>query len=258
MNERLTNYLKGESKDELAPPEPEGNRFEELQEPMERILESIRPHIERGEYRVLIGDDASGRIPTHILSRVIKSAYDKRGFPHPLTLYFAGNRGAQPDTERTEIAQRFSPHLDALAGDKSARALFITDIIASGATLANVTPILKDKNVSFDIAAIGHLRRHDGNASSVDELEERFGGSVYFGMEEMPTSVFSNRRVSGVAKKTGSTLAMPSVGQEFAWTPWDAREGPITQEQINEARRDGTELARRLYESFEKGSEEQS
>src|SRR3989344_9337060 len=62
-----------------------------LEDPLANILEKLRPELERGEYRLIIGDDASGRIPTRIVGEVIKKLSEERGFPRPLVRFIAGS-----------------------------------------------------------------------------------------------------------------------------------------------------------------------
>ena len=64
----------------------------DLEEPIKRILKDILPNIERGDYQLIVGDDASGRIPTLIIDRFIKKVYKKMGFDTPQTIFFAGSR----------------------------------------------------------------------------------------------------------------------------------------------------------------------
>ncbi|MBI5420722.1 MAG: hypothetical protein HZA35_00180 [Parcubacteria group bacterium] len=47
----------------------------ELEEPIQRLLDQLRPHLEKNEYRLIIGDDASGRIPTLIMRKVMDTIY---------------------------------------------------------------------------------------------------------------------------------------------------------------------------------------
>ena len=47
-------------------PEIKHAEIAKLREPIKNILEQMRERIDRGEYTLIIGDDASGRIPTWI------------------------------------------------------------------------------------------------------------------------------------------------------------------------------------------------
>ena len=64
----------------------------ELRKPMEKLLLDMRENIERGEYAVIFGDDASGRIPTLLFRKVLTASYEEHGFNVPQTLFFAGKR----------------------------------------------------------------------------------------------------------------------------------------------------------------------
>lgn len=53
----------------------------ELELPNKIIIEKIQSRIEAGEYGLIIGDDASGRIPTLILGNFIKKISEQKGLP---------------------------------------------------------------------------------------------------------------------------------------------------------------------------------
>jgi len=79
----------GETKEEKLIKHPE---IAELREPIQNLLEQLRDKIDKGEYGVIIGDDASGRIPALILDNVIKSVYQDKGYTKPKTIFFAGSK----------------------------------------------------------------------------------------------------------------------------------------------------------------------
>jgi len=59
----------------------------DLEEPLEDILEQIKPEIESGTYRLIIGEDASGRIPALVIGGVINRQHENKGFPKALTVF---------------------------------------------------------------------------------------------------------------------------------------------------------------------------
>src|SRR3989344_8140945 len=74
---------------------------EDLREPIENILIELMPDIETGAYSTIIGDDASGRVPTIILANVMKSIYELKGYPPPTVRFLAGSTGLR--SEKKEI-----------------------------------------------------------------------------------------------------------------------------------------------------------
>ena len=65
---------------------------EQMNAPIREILKKISPDIEQGNYGLIIGDDASGRLPTLLLSNIIKAAYHERDYPLPGVRFIAGSR----------------------------------------------------------------------------------------------------------------------------------------------------------------------
>lgn len=66
------------------------DKIADLRGSMEKLLDQLRPHIEGGEYQLIVGDDASGRIPTLIFRRIIKAIYEEKGYPKPETAFLQG------------------------------------------------------------------------------------------------------------------------------------------------------------------------
>lgn len=65
-------------------------KIENLEYPIRDILEKMLPNIERGEYDLIIGIDASGRIPTIIMEKFIKHVYSKNRISLPDIRFMAG------------------------------------------------------------------------------------------------------------------------------------------------------------------------
>ena len=64
--------------------------IDRLEKPMEVILEKILPDIENGRYDLIIGIDASGRLPTLATNKFIKYIYQEKGYELPKTIFMAG------------------------------------------------------------------------------------------------------------------------------------------------------------------------
>jgi len=85
-NITVIEVLDGETRDGFALPL---SKREQQQLASELILEQARESIDKGEYNILIGDDASGRVPTLIFRRVLQDVYKEKGYDAPKTLFFA-------------------------------------------------------------------------------------------------------------------------------------------------------------------------
>ena len=62
----------------------------ELEEPVKKIIEKVRNRIEHGDYGLIIGDDASGRIPALILGSFIQKVSEQKGLRRPNIIFIPG------------------------------------------------------------------------------------------------------------------------------------------------------------------------
>ena len=65
--------------------------IEQLELPIKRIAEELKTELVRGDYGLMIGDDASGRVPARMLWHVAKSLAKNPKEAPPLR-FFAGSR----------------------------------------------------------------------------------------------------------------------------------------------------------------------
>jgi len=77
-----------------------------VEEPMKRIFEQISANFEKGEYDLMIGIDASGRIPALILFKLASHIYKKSGYPAPMFRFIAGHA---PKDGIKEVIGKWNP-----------------------------------------------------------------------------------------------------------------------------------------------------
>lgn len=115
----------------------------ELEEPIKKILEQISSKFEKGEYDLMIGIDASGRIPALIIFKVAEHIYQKRKIAVPLFRFVAGD--AAPKSELKKVISGWNPRK---------KVLIVDDIVHSGESIAGLVGVLDDLNIQYDVAAI--------------------------------------------------------------------------------------------------------
>ncbi len=64
----------------------------ELEKPLGKILGQLRRHIDMNQYKLVLGDDTSGRIPALIMWRVLSALAEQRGQEKPKISFIAGSR----------------------------------------------------------------------------------------------------------------------------------------------------------------------
>jgi len=147
----------------------------ELEKPIENLVGQLKEAIDSGKYDTLIGDDASGRIPTLILRKVILERFRKL---HPdatpeqereavKTFFIAG--GYAKNNE--ELRKFFS---EKLKNNVTKKVLFITEAIVSGSTVNRVIRLLEGEGISSDVAAVESP--YVPNKESADIIAEIFKG----------------------------------------------------------------------------------
>lgn len=228
----------------------------ELEEPIQKILEQLRDKIENGEYGVIVGDDASGRVPALIFDKVIKGAYQENNHEQPQTLFFAGSRvthgslGKGEKFEKKKFAANFLKR--GLLGKKlKGKALIVTDTIETGGSLESIAGGLKEAGIEFDIATICMLsdRTQEEFPAVKEELERKLGGEVYYGYagSEVP-QIFAKHNLSGVYKDPRKPFAEPSpILKE---RKWGVAENRFLKPAHIEAREDVKVLAEDLLEWY--------
>ncbi|MBI4158249.1 MAG: phosphoribosyltransferase [Candidatus Yanofskybacteria bacterium] len=151
MPEKIpTNKIKPEEK--KLRKEVELEEVAELEEPIKKIIEKIRDRIESGEYGLIIGDDASGRIPTLILGNFIKNISEKKGLDKPNIIFIPGKLNYFFHRRRSRELDKY---ISEYGATKERRILVVTDTIQSGGSLETLVKLLKKSGHSCDIATIG-------------------------------------------------------------------------------------------------------
>ncbi len=225
--------------------------IEFLRMPLERIIRQLGERIERGEYSLIVGDDASGRIPTNTLWYFLKDVYAAHGAPSPDARFFAGAKKLSGEKLR-EKTRAIREHLERYrdqkkeAGADIRRALVVTDTIASGESLKPIAKALEKMKIPFDIATVGLLVERE---SERQDLENYLGARIFAGSSGGTPGIYDKQSLAGVTKNRQDVFARPAreLWEDAEDEGEAARE---VQRYINEAREDSHTLAADLYAWF--------
>ncbi len=247
----------------------------ELREPIQTLLEKLRDKIDNGEYNLIIGDDASGRIPTLIFEKIIRNIYRERGFKSPDTIFIAGSgqAGIGQEDKTQKLKELFSKYKKGKRILKPERkedltkikALVITDVIQTGKSLQPLGTALKENKIDLDIATVGRWFLSDWQIA----YEERLGGKIYSGGELGAPSIYQKSELSGVVKNPKDVFAeplkemskdRPKKAKEYLYIDYNLKEmskdrpkkAAEIQQTIQEARKDVKILADELIEWYKK------
>ena len=189
-----TPFEKGNKKEALE----SGYEFgaiEELRYPMKKILDELRPEIDKGNYNLIIGDDASGRIPTLVFNSVIRELYKEKNYSNPAVYFVACQRFFSQKEQEIKKSLAVNSYISKIKeeiekeGGDVTKALVVTDTIASGSSLMPIAESLKQNNVDFDVATIGMVC----DATILDvrkqRIEKLLGAKIVWGLIGTPCDI---------------------------------------------------------------------
>ncbi|MCX6738489.1 MAG: hypothetical protein NT098_00360 [Candidatus Parcubacteria bacterium] len=222
----------------------------ELRRPTEKILEKLSHDLESGEIQLIIGDDASGRIPTAIFRKIFDMAYKERGFTTLETRFLSGSRHLYGE-EKKEKEEKIAEYLEQVKGDIEKKfgrplqkVLIVTDVVMTGHSLDPLLEVLNGMGIQSKVVSIGILY----GEVSVKEISERWRAPVFFGMDYMP-EVYGRPKISGVVKEEEELF---SETYKKKWGMVGTEKGVEAQYEINKAREVAEDLAVEIYEKWKK------
>ena len=222
----------------------------ELRDPIEKILEELSPLLESGEIQLIIGDDASGRIPTAIFRKIFDKAYKERGFITPETRFLAGGRSLQGE-DKKEKEKKIAEYMEQAKGDVEkkfgrtlTKVLVVTDVINTGESLDPLMSALNKAGIEAKVASIGVYKVQ----RKVKKIEERWKAPIFSALEGHPPHVYGQDELSGVQKSSSDLFAHPFKASEYRnrWEKMDI------QEEINKGREVAEVVAESVYEDWKK------
>lgn len=143
-------------------------RYEEIAElevPIKKIIEKIKERIENGKYGLIIGDDASGRIPAIILGNFIIKISEQRNLEKPNIIFIPGKLKSEEfnwrkvfglrSTSKRKQYEKLDEYVSSHGASKERKILIVTDTVKSGDSLKTLVGLLKRAGYRCDIATIG-------------------------------------------------------------------------------------------------------
>jgi hypothetical protein len=172
--------------------------FDELKRNLKKLIMQLKENIENDKYDVLLGDDASGRIPTLILREVINKVKERvLGEKEKIeTKFIAGGKGIQWEPEKIEKAKELFKKMN-LEGKK---VLVVTEYMGGGEGLWVLIKVLsKYVGSNFDCAVLASgLKKKDYMFRFSDFKED----NLFIAYEKKPpSSVYGEYGMGGVKKE---------------------------------------------------------
>lgn len=212
--------IKKDNEAEIQPPEFEIEEFEKARESFENLTKELVPALKDHKYDLIIGDDASGRIPTLVIGRLMKEIYREDKAKSPEILFLAGK-------ERTtnEEKEELDNYLQKIIKEKKinpekTKVLLVSEYISEGKHAANFIDVFKRAGLSCDIAT---LLIHD--SSDNHKNSRKLGGTkMYIGEHRDDTTDENCEKLrfwawpglSGVRKEYVGIFAVRSLFRDNA------------------------------------------
>lgn len=207
----------------------------DLELPLKNILEQIREKLDSGYYGLLIGDDASGRIPALILKKVIDNIYSRHGYKKPDLKFFAGT--GTEGLYLNEIENKVDDIISTLQKHHNDKlnTLLITEYLLTGRGMNILNTALSKAGNNIEIATIALTAKHEA------VVKDHIPHPIHAGIKnDQSPALYGKYDISGVKKvHKAETFARP-VG---------SNQGLI------QARKDSENLAAKLTEWYEQKSE---
>src|SRR3989338_2608702 len=212
---------------------------------LEKPIKKIKDRIERGEYGLIIGDDASGRIPTLILGNFIKKVSEQKGQERPNIIFIPGKLS---DFAYDSMGE-FKIHLEKWGFREGKRILIVTDTILSGESLEILVKLIKRLGHDCDIATIGLERPISG-------MVER---KLNLGITEIVSGKYKNKNDKKIPHtpqiyKSDYSGVSKSAGDWVSYRPGRFDEEERRQENqhiVNESRENANILVNKLIDWYE-------
>ena len=202
----IDNQIYNENQSPSEDSESESSPVMQLEAPIKILIEKLQENIRSGEYKYVIGDDASGRIPALIIQRLLKKIYTSKKFDGPEVYFIAGSGSSRPEEAQQQKKDKIEEYVGSYLKkipDKSGKVLIVTEAIAGGTSLRPLTSVLRKFDTEFDIASVGF----DGSYPEI--AEERLGTKFVYGMLGTP-EIYQDKDSSGVTKHYDDLLSRRS------------------------------------------------
>jgi hypoxanthine phosphoribosyltransferase len=209
---------------------------EERQKKIDQIVElshkpinELRKQIENGDYKIIIGDDASGRVSALIWRDFLNHVNTENDRAGVETFFLAGSKTLDAAQTREKIkaitdyliGQRVNGPTEPVSGirikekisSKNDKVLIVTDTINSGQSLIPLTQALSATGTRYDIVTNSLL-----TVVPQVVLESNLGARIHCGekrTEDYAPLVYKDVAASGVVKNDEDLFATPVNTKEI-------------------------------------------
>ena len=200
-----------------------------LEAPMKKIIESMGDSLY--EYDLILGEDASGRIPTLVFGDFLGRVKGKRV---PTYFYSPGHWIPEGEKWGGVLEEYFNK---IISREHATRPLVVTEYVYSGRSMGYGLRALNSVGIKADIATV---LRHDPDGDALSKLAVKvWSGGLWHHGDPPLYKLKYNHYINGVTQSRGKDSPVSA-------SPGDT--SPRVRADIREAREDAKLLADKLYE----------
>ncbi len=180
--------------------ESPGSPFASPREPilaLARLVIELRDKLPK--YETVLSDDASGRLVSLLLRKIIDTKRKELDLPPVKTFFIAAGRHHNPDKDKA-IAEFIENKKEEFG-----KTLLVTEYIESGKGISHLIETLENKEIDFDLATVSIMKESN-------EYHQPFVKHLYYGVvgqEGMP--FYGQKLFSGVIKSSKYSSPHPEV-----------------------------------------------
>ena len=188
--------------------------IENLEYAIDQIFKKLTPEINRGDFTLIIGDDASGRIPTFIIAHALKTIYKKKKLQPPIVRFIAGSTRLS-ESERKRKLEKVATQIGRIketvikAHGTIGKALVVTDIVETGASLRVLLDALSQNHMDAQPVSLGESTVNNAHKEELTEEQIR---RLIVGDSDNRLFIYGKRQMSGVQKNPNDLFATPADG----------------------------------------------
>ncbi len=192
----------------------EYSEIAQLQKPIENIFRQLSHEINKGSYPLVIGIDASGRIPALIVHDALAQIYKEKGFEKPELFFCAG---FQKDTKKQKKIHKIKELKEKVAQFIGQRQIDLTDkkkifiiedAVSRGYSIGSVALALRSINYPVEAAALGYTKPveepeipTEEGFDQADKEQENFDTlGVVLGTQNSRPDIYNKPYLSGTVK----------------------------------------------------------
>ena len=215
--------------------------IKDMEPNLEGIISQLKEKIDSGYFELIIGDDASGRVPALILKKVFDKIYTEKGFEKPDLKFFAGAKGTLHKSRRdqnqkdiTELAKQF--------GKPGAKTLLVTEYLKTGLGLQSMANALKDAGLDVEIATLSEY------PESLDMIKKNLPFPIHSGDVGYAPDIYGEYQLGGVIKNSDK----PGAPYAKLFKPgfWSIATEQDVRDAVKSTRRDINIAANKLVENY--------